>query len=663
MQQALNEVLILFNDLWINMRLLQRHLFLLLILFPFIPVIWPTGIFQESDWAVFGLWSIAGFYTLFLSKEEKFAPLSVGFFLLALLSLFGVSQNSLVPLGGINEIREGTATFLSLAILINVGRKTDFQNIPLWIVPVIYGLITIAGCNGWLHIKTYIFLDIAAFPLLASLPLYVNFRKSLVQHVYVWDAVYAAAFFYLLKYCDNVAAVIACICAFVFVFLLPIAKSFIRFLPRKDGFYVVLGLSAISIMILVSWTFFSQLLPQLQSRTLLGIVSVLQYFDHFDWSKLSHVFFGYGWGSYQEFPVLNLFKLEDFSMYVDGNFNPNWEFLERNLLHTHNLILETFVSSGLLGVGLLLTIIYKWINNIDAKDWSGRFFAVSYLILLSAWFQTPPVLIFSLFAMIFVQEKDSYQLKVPRIVWIFCGAFLITFSCAEFWSSIALNRHKLTTVQAFEEDMHSFINDPAHSYDKWSTYKSSNMVIGRFMLGLNAVTEADIKYLPGIEKALVLATKDYLTSYQKRNVVSSVHIINLCNTFGNLSMVKFSSDSEFFKVFKKVVLEHIYRFPERVDMAIGFLNLCFNKLEDPEEVGEISRAILAVSSNHPVGLWFEGLANLSLGMNKVQSVEKMRLAINYGLSRYMPIPKELLQNLGMEQREQAINLAVKKAIK
>lgn len=643
-----------------------KQLFYLLIFVPFLPVIWPIGIFQESDWAFFGLWLVAGLYALYFGHNKpdlKISTLSCGFFLLAGLSLIGITQNNLTTIGGINEIREGTATFLALGILIIAGKQLNIQSLPLWLVPMAYSLLTIAGCHSWLHIKTYIFLDISAFPLLASLPMYVNFRKSLTTLPYLCDVIYAAAFIFLLSYCDNVAATMACICALVFVFLLPFAKKIIRFLPRKDGWYVISGLGFIGVMILVSWSFFSQLLPQLQSRTLLGVVSVFQYFDHFDFSKFLHLLFGYGWGSYQEFPVLNLFRLEDFSMYADGNFKPNWEFLERNLLHTHNLILETLISSGLVGVGLLLTIIYKWINNIDSSDWAGRFFAVSYLILLSAWFQTPPVLIFSLFAMILIKENISYQLKIPRFIWIFCGLFLIIFSVAEFWSSIAINKYRFRTIQTFEEDVSAFINDPAHAYDKYSTYKSSNMTIGRFLLGLHEFTEADAKYLPGIEKTIVLVAKDYLDSCQTRNVVSSVHVINACNTFANLPKVTISPNSEFFKSFKKIIFQHLSQFPERADMAIGLLNICFDKMENPKETREVAQAIINVAPDHPVGLWFSGLVDLSLGVDQERSLEKMRTAVKTGLCRFMPIPKDLLQTLGVYKESLAMNEVAKKAIK
>ena len=318
-------------------------------------------------------------------------------------------------------------------------------------------------------------------------------------------------------------------------------------------------------------------------------------------------------------------------MYADGSFKPNWEFLQRNLLHSHNLILETLVSSGLVGVGILLAIIYKWVENIDLSDWSARFFVVSYLILLSAWFQTPPVLIFSLFAMILVKEKVSYSFLVPRFAWLGCGVFLTIFSCTELWSSLVLNQHRYKSIQSFEKDVSKFLNHPAHSYDKFSTYKCSNRIIGEFSYGLSTATIIDDKYLPDIEKSVICLAKDYLGSYQKRNVVSSVLIINLCNTYVSLSKVNILKNSELFNIFKAVVVAHVANFPERADMAPG----------------------------HPVGLWFKGLSGLSLGIEKKQSLEKMQLAVKKGLCRFMPIPNELLKSMGVYQEAIGIDRAAK----
>lgn len=631
---------------------IQHSFYYILLLIPFISIIYPVGFFHESNWSFFGLWLVAGTSIILHRDSIEVGFLPIIFLSLALLSTVGVFQNGLTSLVGINEIREGTFTFLSLAIILSTLRPK--HHFPAWIFPILYSLITIFGFYGWKHLgwKTYVFLDISAFPTLASLPMYVHFRNyTNTKNKGLFDALYISLFLYLIYYGDNHAAILACGCAAIFVFLLPLSKKYLKFLPSNDGFYIVSGLSAIALLVLLSWKFFSYIPLQLQSRTLLGIVTVLQYFDNFTFTKLMHLLFGYGWGSFQEFPVLNLFGIENFSVYNDTIYKPNWEFLERNLLHTHNFILETMVSSGLVGVVILLIFIYKWIQNIDPADWSGSFFIVSYLIFLSAWFQTPPVLIFCILAMASIKEKVIYKFNIHRTVSVSLGIILIFFSCTEFWTSYSLSKYRFSDIKNFEADTTAFINDPAHMYDKISTYKVSNKVID---LAIVAVREAKPSTAE-IEVGIITLVEDYLGSYQKRNVVSSVHIVNLCNTYVTLDNLNIELNSKFFKLFKSTLLEHLSRFPERADMTIGYLNFCFNKLKNPTELEFMADAVLKASPSHPVGLWFKALAELSRGVNKQQALTKMKNAISKGLLRFMPIEKEILQGLGMQQ--QAITTA------
>ena len=198
----------------------RSNFYIILTFLPFISVLFPLGFFHESNWSVFGLWLIAGVCLISNTKPIQAGVLPIGFFALGVLSLIGIVQNGLTSVVGINEIREGTATFLSLAIILAIVRPK--QNYPLWLGPVIYGVITIFGFYGWIHLgwKTYVFLDIAAFAMLASIPMYMSFRNLVdVSHKGLWDGLYVASFLYLIYCSDNYAVVIACACAAVFVFL------------------------------------------------------------------------------------------------------------------------------------------------------------------------------------------------------------------------------------------------------------------------------------------------------------------------------------------------------------------------------------------------------------------------------------------------------------
>ena len=93
-------------------------LHVILLLFPFLTIISPIGIFHESNWSFFGLWVVAGISLISNSEPKTVGFLPIGFFILSLLGILGIFQNGLTSLVGINEIREGTITFLSLAIIL-----------------------------------------------------------------------------------------------------------------------------------------------------------------------------------------------------------------------------------------------------------------------------------------------------------------------------------------------------------------------------------------------------------------------------------------------------------------------------------------------------------------------------------------------------------------
>ena len=237
-----------------------------------------------------------------------------------------------------------------------------------------------------------------------------------------------------------------------------------------------------------------------------------------------------------------------------------------------------------------------------------------------------------------------YKINIPRSISVGVGIILIFFACAEFWVSFSLNKYKFSDINNFEADTTAFINDPAHIYEKISTYKTSNKIMECAILAVRDAKSAS----PEIENSVAKLTEDYLNSYQKRNVVSSVHIINLCNTYVTLKNEAIDVNSSFFKLFKATLLEHLSRFPERADMTIGYLNFCFNKLQNPKELEFMADAVLKVSASHPVGLWFKALAQLCRGIDQQHAITKMKNAVSGGLLRFMPIEKEILKGLGIQ---------------
>ena len=621
---------------------------------PFIPVLIPYGTYQESDLAIASIWCAGGLSAIYYGLKRKitFTPISALWLAMACLSIIGIFQNNLGTLTGINDIREGTFTFFSICVCI-VFAKEHIQksNFPLWIFPLAYGALTVLGFYGWRDFgwKTYNFLDVYGFSMLASLPIYIDFRNKITQKT-LWDTLYISCFALLLFYCDNKALNLACIVGLFFVFAWPILKNKFPILPKKDGIYVAAGLIILAIFILLSWFFFQKLPLQLQSRTMLAIVTVLHFFDHFTLKELFHLIFGYGWGSYQQFPVLNIFQLHHFTVYADNSYKPNWEFLERNLLHSHNIVIETFISSGLLGVSLLTYGIYKITNHIKNQDYVGRFYWVSFLLLYSAWFQMPTTIPFTVIAMALMKEDISFNFKLPKIPTCLFGVFLITFACWDFYASYKIVTRSHETVKNFSKEMNEFLADKPHKYDQWTTGKCSNYVMGNATASLaNFDAAKDSKYVPDIELSIIAAVEDFLESPQNKNVVSFVHLINLCNSLANLKNNQVSLSKKFDTVFKELVLRFLTLFPARADMAMGYLNWKFDVLHDFIAAETMADAVLKAHPNHPLGLAINSLIGLSRGENPQPHKNSLITAINNGLNRFMPVPPEMLKALGIQK--------------
>jgi hypothetical protein len=621
---------------------------------PFIPILFPYGTYQESDLAIAGIWCAGGLSAIYYGLKRKITltPISAMWIAMSALSLLGILQNKLGTLTGINDIREGTFTFFAICMCIVFCKEhINKTNFSFWIFPLAYGVITVLGFYGWRDFgwKTYNFLDVYGFAMLASLPMYIDFRQKITQKI-LWDCAYTSCFALLLFYCDNKALNLACVVGLFFVFVWPIIKNKLSSLPKKDGIYVASGLVVLSIFILLSWFFFRYLPLQLQSRTMLAIVTILHFFDHFSLKELFHLIFGYGWGSYQQFPVLNIFQLDHFTVYTDNSYKPNWEFLERNLLHSHNIVIETFISAGLLGVSLLTYGIYKVTNHLSNKDYIGRFYWVSFLLLYSAWFQMPTTIPFTVMAMALMKEDISFNFKLPKIPTCLFGIFLITFACWDFYASYKLVTRAHENIKTFANEMNEFLTDKSHAYDQWTGGKCSNYVMGNATATLSKFDSAkDSKYVADIELSVIAAVEDFMKSPQNKNLVTFVHLINLCNALANLKNNQVQLSKKFDAVFKELVLQFLILFPSRADMAMGYLNWKFDILHDFTAAEIMANGVLNAYPNHPLGLAIKSLIGLSRGENPQPHKNSLIIAIKSGLNRFMPVPPEMLQALGIQK--------------
>ena len=90
-------------------------------------------------------------------------------------------------------------------------------------------------------------------------------------------------------------------------------------------------------------------------------------------------------------------------------------------------------------------------------------------------------------------------------------------------------------------------------------------------------------------------------------------------------------------------------FPQRSDLAVPFLTWTMLNGREPQSQ-EISEMIYAHNPEDPVGLWFTGLSLSADPRTAQKGLNRMRLALKHDIERFLPVQKEIKDQLLKVQR-------------
>ncbi|MCK6418047.1 MAG: hypothetical protein L6Q57_03800 [Alphaproteobacteria bacterium] len=96
------------------------------------------------------------------------------------------------------------------------------------------------------------------------------------------------------------------------------------------------------------------------------------------------------------------------------------------------------------------------------------------------------------------------------------------------------------------------------------------------------------------------------------------------------------------------------RHPARVDLAVPYL--LWSLLQHQEEaMNRMAQRLYAHNPQDPVGLWFTGLAMTGSDATAQEGVWRMRRALDFGITRFMPIEDEIKVQLGVEDQKSSFS--------
>jgi|GEM_PF-5199115 len=596
-------------------------------------------------------------------------PLVWGPLLLGMLTLF-LSPFHALPLRdftGSPHIAEGILTFISSGLMVghfSVLTRISFYRKIIFAVAFIVGLtismLTIIGNMespfiSWRYWawSPFLFPDFLAFVDIALLAIYLYMRQNLknqTSFICLGDGVAFCLFSLIAYYASNKSLGYGLVIAGVTSFgiqLFPVPWR--KFLLLLSFF----GLSLSMTLLIAFYDVFSQALPEslkslghmttIMSRTWLSKVTFIDlWYTSFGLEWVQQVLMGKGWGTFANISAANMFLIDQSSLFSGQEYQPSWEIVNRDLLHTHNILTNFFHSLGLIGLGAYAYTHYKLLHSLSRNYFLlGTFFFIAYQIQLLFWFQftmTLPLtlLALSLFFKHPVPSKWATLLK-PK--------FLIGFaSCLLLFTGIQTTiswgyQHGLTTQNARSTKnlVSEFLDAPYWHLEVLLGAQRQVAIARIYATALQNEFEKSPQEL--LYQSLRLV--NYLKSLPRgANYLSNNLAINILSELASKPETVRYLNAQAFQTWEQLAKDHIAIMPYRTDILLPFFNF-YQTLGKGSVVLDLSQQIYNHNPNDPLALWFIGSSLLKNPSRFDEALCILQESLNKGIERFMPVPQML----------------------
>jgi hypothetical protein len=639
---------------------------------PVICAFWFTG-------GLCGLWSlIFNYHRPYLAKKIWQIPLVWGWIPIILMSAI-LSVFHPLPLQywtGSGQLAEGILTFTSamfmsflLVFLIKTRKFRKYVFFVFLISGALLSGLTILGSfespilsyRNWFWAPLF-FPDYIAFFVVSLVALYWIYRKEFKDNLF-YHLILLSCIAFFGYYASNKSLGYGFFISFTALIALelPLFKKLL-YQTKLYIFYCVSTLSLTFVILL--YDKISPFLPStlsnlltLQSRTYLTKVAIIDFFyKTFNFSFLFELFLGKGWGKYPDALIANVFLLKEVSLYSGKDWNPNWEFVTRDLLHSHNFIIETFLSVGLLGLLLYFVIQYFIVASLR-KDLKriGAFFFLSLAILLTFWFQMFLTIPYVLLIMAFLFSKPSSTFPQLKFSWIQKGSMMMV-PLLLIWSLIHGVMVYQVSKRFFAKDTHdlpraisSFLSPSFVSAYETAIGARRRVAIGRLyskdiIARLHKQKTASTSEM--FETSLQIAKKLHTTINPEGNYYSLIATMSIFSELAVSEKTKliFAANEENLKEWTEVAQKFIHVMPFRSDILMTYFHFLAQHHHD-EELVRFCKAILTLKPSDPIALWFLGASLLQSGSHFDDGICLLKKALKNNLTHYMPIPPQKVKEI------------------
>ncbi|MHA1558270.1 MAG: hypothetical protein ACTSXG_00450 [Alphaproteobacteria bacterium] len=643
----------------------------------------PYHLFESVTSAFWLIGGIASIWLLIIFKEHPFLikktfeiPLVWWWFLISLISFStGIFRaNPLRIFTGTPSIAEGILTFLSMgtlsfvAIIVSSSIKAKKPIIFAFFVSA-FGTILLSllasktsrfHIQGFECVKFFGFLDFLSY-VIVSIPVayFIFFKNRLPLFIHLLFGIF---FIFLTFSCDNKSleysfAIYIPTIIFYFLFRCYLHRNILSHI----SFF---GINISLTFFVIFYDYFVPYLPSFitnnltfESRMFLANVPLLDlvkksFWDFSDWLR---ILFGSGWGFFHKFVLGNLFLLKNFSLFNNTTWKPSWEFIDRDLLHTHNIWVETFCATGIFGVIALVIYASYLIRSVKKEHFFiAHFFFRFFWIQKIFWFQFVQTIPFTIFVHALVCRKpvipfDISLNKIKRVLQI-TSVILIIWPLFHIFAVVDIKR--LGYVEIYE--------DLEKVYGKSYTKYYEALIGGQRQIGY--IKQITFTVLDRLRDSKIEKNEDpslFVTSASnvafalfnttKSEFNPQAYIIPL-NIYSELSQIQitkpyFFASKENLERWQKIATEFMEKFPYRIDVLIPLLTVLLEMENSDTLIVSFSRKTLLYDPLNPIASWFLGVTYLKNVETYNEGINLLSAALENKVDRYIPIGEEQKKQL------------------
>jgi len=358
------------------------------------------------------------------------------------------------------------------------------------------------------------------------------------------------------------------------------------------------------------------------------------------WDDVPHILAGRGWGAVPD----------ELIRHVSGTgislYQSNWGGLDRDIFHSHNAVVEALLSVGLPGAVMAALLPVIVLTNCDRRRlWLAAAFALCWATLDGFWFMMPSNVPFiGLAASCLVSRPRSLFRVNPSLL---AGiAIVLGLVCSvAAWGLWVEAAQESRLARAVTSDA------PAaplpRSIDlRGDGHALASLLSAAMREGLDRGSELSPAQA---ERLFRLQQEAERVADERGSPILSLALINTVSAQAlvtNASPLGWGDRDALAAAWEHDVRRLLTQAPERLDVLAPYLNWLVAQQREDRLVAMIAMA-RKIDGNHPVVLWFEGVALLQEPAPErvADGLERMRRALRLGLERIMPVDPAIRQAL------------------